>query len=738
MPACKTWKEIFCRTSFIEQNFNESKSELLIQSGYVRHMKTKLIEIGKDLECESHDFYFGKLRVINPATKFCITIPGCPSRCQHGTCSAALVFDSSTEQYKVVHIVNYCFGFEIFNLSNDEENWKWERIDSYLWEGVNNQPFDVKFCWKKLVSINGRILHWYVNSSEYFVSMDVKEGKFSRTYLPQRDEVVNKTNNYALIQLDGFLSYITCDSEATMDVWILEDSHGQVWSKKHTIVAELTHYVCPSKSARPNERSMPEIGKLVAVGGARNGEVLILKHQKNSKQYLYDTKSKVMKMFNIYNMRNSESFWYMMSPNESKCYRSLLPDVLSNLPDHVIDVILMCLPCKDSARTSILSKKWRYNWCRRTELTLDKSHWITKNDLLYPTVKFKKIICQFLTLHEGPITKFTLDIVNLENSPEIDNFIYFLSRNGIQHLVLHLSFDNPYKLPSSVFTCSQLRHLSLHNCSIHHSSAFKGFNRLISLELCEVIISSELLESLIYHCPLLEQLVLVILENLDTIEINVPTLRTLDFTGYISSICLKNAPCLVKLSLEGRYMEVEDLDFAKVFESCSALEHLLFDFSNFEFYAEEGYEVPTRLPFDLNSVKRFNLPYIMLIESYKLSYAFCLIKSFPYLEYLEIQLYSEDEEDDRILECLELQRFSDVTFNHLREVKLKCFGGTMSEMQLIKLLLAKSPVLVRMLIDQWFLEHGSLDTRLKILNEVSHFLRASPKAEVVYLDLFET
>ncbi|KAH0739456.1 hypothetical protein KY290_038161 [Solanum tuberosum] len=602
MPVCKTWKEIFSRTCFIEQNFNESKSELLIQSGYVRHMKTKLIEIGKDLECESRDlglnktrkihsscdgfvlmsepddFYFGKLRIINPATKFCITIPGFPSRCQHGTCSAALVFDSSTEQYKVVHIVNYCFGFEIFNLSNAEENWKWERVDSDLWEG------DVL----------------------YFSLFSPKEFKyFGTTYL------------------------------------VLGD------------------------------------------------------------------------------------YWYTMSPNESKCCRSLIPDVLSNLPDNVIDVILMCLPCKDAVRTSILSKKWRYKWCRRTEFTLDKSHWVTKNDLLHPTIKFKKIICQFLTLHEGPITKFTLDIVNLENSPEIDNFIYFLSRNGIQHLVLHLSFDNPYKLPSSLFTCSQLRHLSLHNCSIHHSSAFKGFNRLISLELCEVIISSELLESLIYHCPLLEQLMLVILENLDTIEINVPTLRTLDFTGYISSICLKNAPRLVKLSLEGRYMEVEDLDFAKVFESCSALEHLLFDFSNFEFYAEEGYEVPTRLPFDLNSVKRFNLPYIMLIESYKLSYAFCLIKSFPYLEYLEIQLYSEDEEDDRILECLELQSFSDVTFNHLREVKLKCFGGTTPEMQLIKLLLAKSPVLVRMLIDQWFLEHGSLDTRLRILNE------GGPKVELI-------
>lgn len=84
-------------------------------------------------------------------------------------------------------------------------------------------------------------------------------------------------------------------------------------------------------------------------------------------------------------------YWYMMSPNERKCCRSLFPDVLSNLSDNVNDVILKCLPCKYSTRTSILSKKWRYNWCRRTELNLDKSHWITKNDLLYPTIILKRL-----------------------------------------------------------------------------------------------------------------------------------------------------------------------------------------------------------------------------------------------------------------------------------------------------------------------------------------------------------
>ncbi|XP_059306934.1 uncharacterized protein LOC132058456 [Lycium ferocissimum] len=262
MPVCKTWKEFFSRSSFIDQNFKESKSELVIQARHGRHMKTKLIEIGKELECESRELGknqsreihsscdgfllmsepgdSGKLQVINPATEFCVTVPRCPSGCLHGACSAAIAFDSSTKQYKVVHVVNdYYYRFEIFNLSSADENW--ERV-SGPWEDINDRPFNLgNFYWKNAVSINGRILHWYVESSEYFISMEVKEAGFTRTYLPERGDVINKTNNYALVGLGGFLSVVYCDSDTQMDVWILEDFHGQLWSKKHTIVAELTN-----------------------------------------------------------------------------------------------------------------------------------------------------------------------------------------------------------------------------------------------------------------------------------------------------------------------------------------------------------------------------------------------------------------------------------------------------------------------------------------------------------------
>ncbi|XP_019245734.1 PREDICTED: F-box/FBD/LRR-repeat protein At1g13570-like isoform X1 [Nicotiana attenuata] len=417
-----------------------------------------------------------------------------------------------------------------------------------------------------------------------------------------------------------------------------------------------------------------------------------------------------------------------MLPEGRKHCQGLPPDVLINLPDNVIDVILMCLPCKDGVRTSVLSKKWRYHWCRLAKFELDESLWRTQKDRLYPTVRLAKIVYQLLTHHEGPITKFKLRIAHadLKECPEIDNFIYFLSRKGIQHLVLHLPEDGIYKLPSSLFICSQLRHLNLHDCLIHPPPAFKGFDRLVSLELCRVTISSELLGSLISHCPLLEQFVLKISESLNIIEINAPMLRSFDFTGSISSICLKNVPLMAKASLmhEGSSREAENFDYAKFFESCSSLEHLLLNFKYGKFFADE---TPTRLPFDLNRLKHLRLSNIVVKESYKLSCALCLIRSSPYLEYLEIEIYGYY---DGAPESLELERFSDITFNHLREVTLIKFGRTTLEMQLIKLLLAKSPMLVKMLIYPVF----NLETTSEILDELSKFGHASPKAVIVYYD----
>ncbi|XP_016452021.1 F-box/FBD/LRR-repeat protein At1g13570-like isoform X2 [Nicotiana tabacum] len=347
----------------------------------------------------------------------------------------------------------------------------------------------------------------------------------------------------------------------------------------------------------------------------------------------------------------------MMPPKHKKHSCESLP---TNLPENVINAILMRLPLRDAVRTSILSKQWRYKWCRLPQLTLDDKIWKTTNNLLSPSIKFTNIMYNILTLHSGPITKFTLSMSELKKYPKIDSLIYFLSRNGIEHLVVQFSEWNLYKLPSSFFTCSQLRHLTLQNCLICPPPAFKGFNMLISLELCHVSVSSISLESLISSSPYLENLVLKISDTLSHIQIKAP---------------LKYVPHLTKLSLMygESYEDSEKCDLDKFLQSFPVLEHL-------------------------------------------------------HLEYGSSQV-SMDESDNEVDEVS--ASFSDVTLNHLRTVKVEGITCTMLEMQLVKLLLANAPMLVRMLI-----EPGPYYayTEAKILAEFTKYQRASPKAEIVVRD----
>ena len=70
-----------------------------------------------------------------------------------------------------------------------------------------------------------------------------------------------------------------------------------------------------------------------------------------------------------------------------------------------------------------------------------------------------------------------------------------------------------------------------------------------------------------------------------------------------------------------------------------------------------------------------------------------------------------------------------MTFNHLRTIKIYDVTGVAAEMQLIKVLLAKSPTLVRMITKPCETEDKEF---FKVLAEVTKFQLTSSKAEVVY------
>lgn len=162
--------------------------------------------------------------------------------------------------------------------------------------------------------------------------------------------------------------------------------------------------------------------------------------------------------------------------------------------------------------------------------------------------------------------------------------MFFLSKNGVESLVLELPEGEKYKLPSAVFRCSKMRYLVLHHCLINPSPSFEEFSRLICLKLFNVTISAKSLENLISCCPLLECLELEISDPLNFIEVNAPQLRYFYFGSKINSLCFKNTTLLADVAIamghpldHGSSVERGKCDFAEFFGSLPAVKDLRLD-----------------------------------------------------------------------------------------------------------------------------------------------------------------
>lgn len=222
------------------------------------------------------------------------------------------------------------------------------------------------------------------------------------------------------------------------------------------------------------------------------------------------------------------------------------PDRITNLPDNVIEGILLHLPMRDAVRTSILSSKWRYKWATVPYLVF--------NEVFCPfyyltdiTSKIVSIIDRVLVLHFGVIHKFELSHREFEAVSDIDRWILHLSRRSIENIVLEIWQSEAYKVPSCLFYCQSLTNLELYNCSLKPPSIFEGFRKLERLDLQNVTLERDFLENLISSCPNLEILYLVAIKGLSRMNVNAPKLRHFDFVGVLEDISFENTFNLVRV-----------------------------------------------------------------------------------------------------------------------------------------------------------------------------------------------
>ncbi|GJW27231.1 F-box/FBD/LRR-repeat protein-like protein [Tanacetum coccineum] len=335
-------------------------------------------------------------------------------------------------------------------------------------------------------------------------------------------------------------------------------------------------------------------------------------------------------------------------------------DIISTLPQNLIEKILTLMPIRDALRTSTLSTNWRYHWMSMPKFVFDDRMFNVppNSNKLLKKHKFLEAMFHCLLLHRGLILGFTLSFHDVILVSEIDRMILHLSMsNCLKEFTLEtLTID--YELPSSFFKLQGLEQLVLKNYDLEPRTTFNGFMVLVGdneKEAGDELTCVELLE------------------------------------------CL---PCVMHLELSKYYI--------KFF----AAGDMLHKFSTL-----------------LVPLKSLNLE-VCFLEPDEFCFAVCLIKSSPELEKLALKMYDNDKLPLPSME-LDPQNYPGFNLDHLKEFEIISFGNLAYEMEFVKLVLAKSPMLKKARVE--------LDANLSVNDELQMFRdlikypfrRASPTAKLI-------
>nr|XP_043639682.1 F-box/FBD/LRR-repeat protein At1g13570-like [Erigeron canadensis] len=388
----------------------------------------------------------------------------------------------------------------------------------------------------------------------------------------------------------------------------------------------------------------------------------------------------------------------------------LAKDRISTLPQNIIETILCDLHIRDAVRTSVLSKNWRYSWTRIPKLvfvedTFDK---ITGKDQLsvmeqelqleglgkwrLETCKFLYTIYQVLLLHQGPILQLTLDMHASEYVLEIDQIILHLSRkNTVTELKLQFDSNGDlYILPLSIYSLHQLTNLHLDGCKILHPLTFSGFGSLTTLYLDDVRIRAKTLLHLLSKSPLLKRV-------------------TLLYDLY-----------------DNDYVPVP---FIELFECLPLIEHLTTSVALFDLCLNKD-AAPQKLPTSLVHLRYMCLEDIRIPGHNGLSCLALLIKPSPNLEKINLrnpQMYRGEQYIDG--NPITLEDYSDIWLEHLYELNIIYFANLKTELEFLKLILVKSPVLkkARIVLDK----EVTKDEENQLLRNLLRAPRVSPIVEII-------
>ncbi|XP_019149834.1 PREDICTED: F-box/FBD/LRR-repeat protein At1g13570-like [Ipomoea nil] len=218
-------------------------------------------------------------------------------------------------------------------------------------------------------------------------------------------------------------------------------------------------------------------------------------------------------------------------------------DRISELPADILDKILVLLTTVEAARLAVLSTHWRNVWLNLTELDFGHDFFChirkkydhdEKENIDICTSMSFYVINKVLMQHNGVIRKFAFNFP-FSTAKEFsyrsfgfDQWLPFVTQNGVEEIDISVSDEGEYKLPKCIFSCLTLRSLRLNGISVEPLNAHCTLPNLTSLCFESINFDGG---DLLPNVPMLDSLSFVLCETESEINITAQKLSSLAITS---------------------------------------------------------------------------------------------------------------------------------------------------------------------------------------------------------------